>query len=211
MKALLHRLYVLVGTLACDVCLLWWTVRDRLSPPGADAVLFVAHPDDDTLFFHTFIREHKPYVCLMTTGWSLRRMPDFRRCMRQYGVRYRAYPLDSRDTRMHRLEKQVSAVIKLRDFRVIATHNAAGEYGHEEHIRVHEAVMAQCGTSGKKHKILCPVNKERITDFPLDEKSVTEKLDIFATIYTTESWVPFEEEAGTPVWVRHEKLEELRA
>lgn len=203
MKSILHKIYVLNGILINNILLLYWHVRDKYSPPSTDAVLFVAHPDDDTLFFHTFIKEHKPYVCLMTTGWSLRRIPDFFKCMRQYGVRYRVYPLDSKDKRIHLLEKQVGEVLSIKQFSIIATHNASGEYGHEEHIRVHQAVV---NAVENKADVFCPVEKEQIQKYPLEESIVKEKMHIFEKIYVTESWVPYDELCGTPVWVTHEKL-----
>ena len=207
---MIHGIYVVIGKLINHAALVCWRIRDRFYPPKTDAVLFVAHPDDDTLFFHTFIKEHKPYVCLMTTGWSLRRMPDFKRCMRRYGVKYRAYPLKSKDDRIDLLEKHVKSVLKMKSFAVVATHNATGEYGHEEHIRVHEAVVSVLKKEKYRAELLCPVDVSEIEKYPLSDGIVREKLDIFENVYVTESWVPFEEEAGTPVWVTHEKLEEQR-
>ena len=204
---ILHSIYVFVGTVLCRFALIYWRLRDKISPPETDSVLFVAHPDDDTLFFHTFIKEYKPYVCLMTTGWSLRRMPCFFKVMKQYGVRYRAYPLDSRDKRTQLLEKHAAEVLELADFKVIATHNSTGEYGHEEHIRVHDAV---CSAVQEKNRILCPVCKESIINYPLDKKAISEKQEIFKNLYVTETWVLTEQEAGTPVWVTHEKVEKLK-
>lgn len=205
MKKIIHKLYFICGMLMCKICLLWWIVRDFVNPPKTDAVLFVAHPDDDTLFFHSFIKEAKPYVCLMTTGYSLRRLPCFFKVMKRYGVRYRAYPLKARDKRENLLKKQVKDVLKIKDFDTVATHNNNGEYGHEEHIRVHNAVMSVCTSNNKT--ILCPADVSEIKRYPISEDIVEEKRDIFKNLYVTESWVLDEEEAGTPVWVTHEHLE----
>ncbi len=210
MKKALHFLYVLVGTAVCRVLLIWWNIRDAIFPVHSNSVLFVAHPDDDTLFFHTFIKRNKPYVCLMTDGWSLRRMPCFFKAMRRYGVRYRAYPLDSRDPRDYVLRKNVQRVLRLNQFDIVATHNAEGEYGHEEHIRVHNSVIHNFKKNNGNFTILCPALRKDIENYPLDEKETQEKEYIFNSIYTTESWVLSEEESGTPVWVRHEHLEELK-
>ena len=167
-------------------------------------LIVVAHPDDDSLFFHTFIKENKPYVCLMTTGWSMKRIPDFFKCMKNYGVKYRIYPLDSKDKRMNRLQKQVSDVLKISDFKIIATHNREGEYGHEEHKRVHEAVF---NVLPKGSTVYSPVLRENLFDYPLPDNIIEEKMKIFSDVYVTESWVPFDEPAGTPPWVNYEHLE----
>lgn len=171
-------------------------------PPRADTVLFVAHPDDDTLFFHTFIKEHKPYVCLMTTGWSLRRMPCFIKAMKHYGVRFRAYPLGTNDTRMGLHQKIVQDVLNIRKFCIVATHNVTGEYGHEEHKRVHAAVASVVKKTASDAILLCPAMKEYIADYPLPRDDVEEKKEIFKTIYVTESWVLDED----TVWVENEHL-----
>ena len=202
-KTVIRKTYEVIGLIICRICLAWWGIRDRLCPPETDSVLFIAHPDDDTLFFHSFITENKPYVCLMTLGYSLKRMPDFIKVMRRYGVRYRAYPLDSRDNRFDLLKKQVGTVMKLADFKTVATHNKTGEYGHEEHIRVHDAVMSLC----QSKPVLCPVDRSKIKEYPLDDESIKDKRYIFENFYKSEKWVLDEEESGAPVWVTHEQLE----
>ena len=206
---MIHKIYYLLGKTVCHICLIWWNIRDFLFPPKTDAVLFIAHPDDDTLFFHTFINQIKPYVCLMTDGWSLRRIPSFIKAMHLYGVKFRAYPLDSKDKRTKKLEKHVQRIMKIKKFLIIATHNSTGEYGHEEHIRVHNAVF-QYAYNNHIHSVLCPVDNNRIQQFPLDQETVNEKNFIFSNIYTTESWVLNDDNAGTPIWVTHESLEEIQ-
>ena len=134
---MLRQIYIIVGTILNYIALIGWNIRDYIFKPKSNYVLFVAHPDDDALFFHTYIKEYKPYVCLMTTGWSIKRMPDFIRCMKMYGVRYRAYPMKSRDDRMGLLKKHVNRVLRIKKFTTIATHNKSGEYGHIEHKYIH--------------------------------------------------------------------------
>lgn len=206
---ILHLLYTYIGYFYCKIRLIFWVIRDKISGIKSDSVLFVAHPDDDTLFFHTFIKENKPYVCLMTTGYSLRRLPCFFRVMKQYGVKYRAYPLDAREKRSDVLTKNAKSVLSIKDFKTVATHNEFGEYGHEEHKRVHLAVINALKGTKFNGKVLCPVEKDKLTDYPLGKKSIKEKEDIFNKLYYTESWVLTEQEAGTPPWVKNEHLEEF--
>ena len=146
-------------------------------PPKEKVILFVAHPDDDTLFFHSFIKKHKPYVVLCTAGWSLRRLPCFFRAMKKYGVKYRAYALGTRDKRTDILERIVKRCLMLGQFELCATHNSEGEYGHEMHKRVHQAVISQA-----KIPVWVPVTADRIEDFSLAEKEFAEKCYIFSNI-----------------------------
>lgn len=199
MKKAVHSIYLVLGHVLCSFFLFWWRLRDKICPPKETTVLIVAHPDDDTLFFHTFLKEKKPYVALMTTGWSLRRLPCFMKAMRYYGVRFRAYALRSRDTRTSLLEKHVREVLRLTHFELCATHNAEGEYGHEMHIRVHNAVAVNATCP-----IVFPTTREKIECFPIPEEAMLEKEMIFRQIYTTELFVidMYSE------WVRNEHLEE---
>lgn len=197
-----HSLYHFVGHLFCKQCLCWWVVRDFFSPPKENAVLFVAHPDDDTLFFHTFIKEYKPYVVLCTAGWSLRRLPCFFKAMRQYGVKYRAYDMGTCDKREMLLQKRVHKVFSIGHFEICATHNATGEYGHEMHQRVHNAVMKEAVVP-----VLAPVDAEIIKGYPVDNRVLEEKQNLFKHVYTTETWVLDQ----YPLWVGHEQLELVEA
>ena len=182
------------------LCRVWWNMRDKISPPIEDAILFVAHPDDDTLFFHNFIKEHKPYVVLLTTGWSLRRYPCFKKVMKSYGVKYRAYNLKTRDDRINLLEKYIKQSFDLGDFKICVTHNTEGEYGHEMHISVHNAVrkIVNC-------KLLVPAFDRDIVNYPLCDDIIKEKTMIFNKFYTTENFVLDQYSK----WVENEKLIEV--
>lgn len=199
-RKILHKIYLFVGRLLTNIRLCFWRLRDKIKKPTENTVLFVAHPDDDALFFHEFIKEHKPYVVLLTTGWSLRRYPCFKKVMKYYGVKYRAYNLNSRDKRVHLLEKYVSEMLTLLNPQICATHNSEGEYGHEMHVGVHNVVrkLVNC-------KLLVPVSDSDIVNFPLSDDIVKEKTMIFNKFYTTEIFVL--EQYGK--WVENEKLIEV--
>lgn len=196
---LLHALYKLIGRIVCQLFLIWWRIRDKINPPKEEVVLIVSHPDDDTLFFHTFIKKYKPYICVMSVGWSFRRVPCFFRAMRKYGVRFRIYPLESRDTRLELLHQNVLECLKLSSFKLCATHGKTGEYGHEFHRRVHDAVV-----SCAKCKVLTPVSEDEIGKYPLTADIVEEKRRMFQRIYTTEVFVLKQYRT----WVEHERLTE---
>lgn len=195
---LIHRSYVGFGRILCWLHLFCCDIRDTLSPPKEDAVLFVAHPDDDVLFFHSFLKEKKPYVVLMTTGWSFRsRVPDFKEAMKKYGVRYRMYGLDADTGTVERLTAIARKVQKIGNFSTVVTHNPAGEYGHIMHSSVNRAVSAVFGRD-----ILVPDTAERIGNYPLDKAAVAEKACFFEKIYTTETFCMEQ----YSLWFTHEHL-----
>lgn len=198
-KKFLHDIYLSLGHFLNFLRLCYWRIRDKINPPNEKAVLFVAHPDDDTLFFHTFIKEYKPYVVLLTTGWSMRRYPCFKKVMKYYDVKYRAYNLRARDERINLLEKYIAETLKVLKPAVCATHNIDGEYGHEMHQRVHHAVrkLTPC-------KLLVPSLEKDIEKYPLIPSQISEKITLFENYYTTELFVL----DLYKKWIHYEKLTE---
>ena len=117
--------------------------------------------------------------------------------MKRYGVKYRAFALNTRDERVKLLEKYVKSSFKIADFETCATHNSTGEYGHEMHIRVHNAVkkITTCD-------LYVPVNELDIIHYSLDDENKKEKIEFFKNIYTTQCFVLDMYEQ----WVENEKL-----
>ena len=128
----------------------------------------------------------------------MRRLPCFFRAMKRYGVRYRAYDMGTRDKREELLRRRVRRSFSVGHFEKCATHNSSGEYGHEMHRRVHDAVIQEI-----RVPIWVPIDSKRIHDYPLREEISDEKRQIFKTIYTTEKWV-LEQYS---LWVDHEQLD----
>lgn len=197
MKKLKLWIHSFIGHILCKLCLLYWNIRDALCPPTEKTVLFVTHPDDDTLFFHNFIKQHKPYVVVMTAGHSVNRLKCFSTNMRCYGVKYRAYDQGTDDTREALVRKRVRYVLSLGQFELCATHNAQGEYGHHMHVCVHNAVTAEA-----KCPVLVPDQQENIVNYPLPENVVEEKRRIFYEIYRSELFVL----KVYPSWMANEHL-----
>lgn len=198
LKAAAHGLYLAAGHVLCKMCLLYWNLRDWVNRPNEDTVLFVAHPDDDTLFFHTFIQEKKPYVVLMTTGWSFReRMPDFFRVMKHYGVRYRAYDFSGKGMPVEAMQRICRRMQKIGSFSTIATHNCQGEYGHYMHRCVHQAVTGVFG-----QEVLVPADVKTLLRHPLSMEILREKEAIFKQMYQSEVFVLWRYKP----WFCHEHL-----
>lgn len=201
MKKFLHLIYKLIGYLFNFIMFIYWSVRDYLFPIKSKAILFVAHPDDDTLFFHQFIKENNPYVILITTGWSLRRIPGFMKNMNEYGVRYRFYWLETNDTRKTKIKNIINKSLQLSTFSICATHNAEGEYGHEMHKRISECVNEVVNIP-----VLMPTIEEKMKEYRVVDNQLNEKIDKFNRFYSTELFV-LEQYS---FWMSHENLEEKK-
>ena len=210
---IIHETYYISGIIICNCILSICKIRDKINPPKEDSILFVAHPDDDALFFNKYIQENKPYVVLLFTGWSIIRMKDFFKAMKFYGVRFRPYATLSSHAyesikRRKKTEKHIETTLKTGDFKTVVTHNSSGEYGHDTHKLVHECVIKVC--SNKDYEIFCTVDVNEIGKYPLTQEELEIKRKIFEKIYITETWVMYEEEAGTPVWFYNEQLEKIQ-
>ena len=199
-----HKIYEFCGHVFCRVALIYWKFRDIICKPKAEAILFVAHPDDDTLFFHSFIKENKPYIVLLFTGWSLIRLFDFFKVMKHYNVRYRVYDTVSANayndnSKRKVVESHINKCLQIKKFNICVTHNSTGEYGHPTHKLVYE-IVKKIGEN--QIPILCPVDKQYILNYPLDSKLIDEKEQIFNNFYKSEAWV-IQQYSD---WVQNEKL-----
>ena len=166
-------------------------------PPKEDSILFVAHPDDDTLFFHTYIKENKPYVVAMTGGYSVNRTRCFIQNMKHYGVRYKIYDQGTDEINENLIRKRAARTFQKGRFHNCVTHNSEGEYGHPMHQCVHRGV-----TSTVNCQVLVPVVEREISNYPVSQKEVKEKELIFCHFYKSELFVL----AEWPLWMEHEKL-----
>lgn len=210
---MIHKFYSSIGIIVNEALLTYWRLRDKICPPSTDTVLFVAHPDDDALFFHSFIKEKKPYVAVLFTGWSIRRLPGFIKTMKHYQVKYRIYPEMSAgaycdENRRDKTRKRIDEVLCLNDFNTVVTHNSSGEYGHNTHKLVNETVVKAIKGKNRSYRLFVTEDLQNIDSFPLDVQSVEEKKLIFNNYYKTESWVMTDRAAGTPIWFYNEHIRE---
>ncbi|MCI7333638.1 MAG: hypothetical protein MSH34_01800 [Oscillospiraceae bacterium] len=184
------------GSAGALLCALHHLKNDK-KPIRENTVLFVAHPDDEALFFHTVLKKEKPFVALMTTGKSLRRIKEFKKAMKYYGVHYTYFPLTSRDKREDLLLKNVRLVLSRGNFEKAYTHSVSGEYGHEMHKRVNKAVTAVF-----EGQIYTTVTEQENAALPeLSQETVEEKISVFKNIYTSQLFVL----DMWQNWVRREK------
>lgn len=197
MRRAFHDIYRFIGIVYCNILLLLCDTRDRVCKPRQKAVLIIAHPDDDSLFFYSYIKKEKPYVVLMTTGWSFIRLRSFRRAMHEYGVKFRAYDMTSRDVNVSLIEKRIKQILSMGNFDICVTHNADGEYGHMMHKQLHSAVLKSANC-----EVFVPVDAEHIMDYPLSDKEREEKIAFIKRNYPEEKWIITEYK----IWIANEKL-----
>ncbi len=201
MRKFVRSIYKKLGLLMCFLHEAFFGIAVKFNPVKEKSILFAAHPDDDVLFFNKIMKSEKPYVVLLTTGTSIIRVKEFKKVMKHYGLRYNYHRLDSKDKRVDLLESIIKKELKSGQFERCYTHSESGEYGHEMHRRVGEAVRknVQC-------ELFTPVSADEIgrDEYELTLTEKEEKINIFKTMYTSQMFVLDE----YSVWVSHEKITE---
>jgi len=156
------------------------------------ALVCVAHPDDETIFFGGVIQAKKydwTAVCVTDAnadGFGQERYKQFQKACRKLGIQKTIF-LNYPDLFDQRLDaKKLSADLKkLGTFDVVYTHGVLGEYGHIHHQDVCFAVFQ---TFAKTSKIYSPAyNIFPQIKVPLSQKAYNLKTAILSDIYAGES------------------------
>lgn len=180
-KLWIHKI---LGSIYCKLMLIICNIRDFRKKQNTDALLIVAHPDDEVLFFHKYLQNHKPYVLVLSGGDSWFRTKSFMKVMKIYGLNGRIYDMGTDDLNSDLIKKRIKRTRSLGEFRTIATHNSDGEYGHKLHQCVHSAVVDLCGDD-----VLVPVARNEIEHYPIPNEDYDFKVNVFKTVYTSELFV----------------------
>lgn len=203
MKKIIHFAYRCLGYFICALHNLFYPIKLKFKPIKEKTILFVAHQDDDVLFFNSFMKKEKPYVVLVSSGFSLTRMREFKAAMKYYGLRFNYHCLKSQDERNDKIESVIKKELARGNFILCCSHSESGEYGHIMHKNVGKAVkkLSPCRT-------LSTVNKSQIggSEYELNEAEIEEKIKLFKNVYRSQLFVL--EEYG--VWVTHEGLTEVK-
>lgn len=203
MRKFIRSIYKKIGMIFCLLHGVFEAVKVKIFPVKEKSILFVAHPDDDVLFFNRIMKTEKPYVVLLTTGSLMIRLKEFKKAMKYYGLRFNYYPLDTQDEREDKLASIIKSELKKGNFEKCFSHSVNGEYGHVMHKRVGRAVLenAECRLFTTVSADETDKKENELTE---DEKK--EKINIFRTIYSSQNFVLDEYE----MWVYHEKTAEVR-
>jgi hypothetical protein len=120
-------------------------------------VLLIAHPDDEIIFLWWALKDAKRIVCCSSDlnnparAWCKDRKKAFYEVASLLGVQAHCldydsefYRVDARKGDLWKLSREVLELLK--PAACVYTHNPWGEYGHLDHILVHQIARA----SGKK-------------------------------------------------------------
>jgi len=122
--------------------------RPRLTD-GRRAAVLVAHPDDETIWMGGCLLSYpliKWEIISLCRGGDPDRAPKFQRVCERYGALGRLADFDDEGrvdlaASVPALEKIIAGFLSGHAYDYIFTHGAGGEYGHERHRGVHQAVV----------------------------------------------------------------------
>ncbi len=130
---------------------------DRLDLTSIHKVMFVAHPDDETLWGGAHLLEDEYLVVCMTNGWNAKRKSAFFDIMRKSNdkgiildypdIKRRLgngkYEADQFSTCLDAMKKDIGRVLSYKKWEQVITHNPFGEYGKYHHQQISKAVTNQ--------------------------------------------------------------------
>lgn len=125
----------------------------------ADKVMFVAHPDDETLWGGNALYHEKYLVVCITCGVDQERVEEFKTVMNKFGDDYimLSYPdlVDGkRSDWVHEwgeIDSDVKKILSLKDWDLVVTHNPNGEYGHIHHKITNKMVTSHANKDKLKY------------------------------------------------------------
>jgi LmbE family N-acetylglucosaminyl deacetylase len=166
--------------------------KPKLNYNDFDKVLFVAHPDDEVIFFGNQLLSEKGWLVICLTNGSRKfRMLEFIKSMEYIGAKYQIW--DFRDgLSVTWNEKKVSDAIKKvlagrEKWSKVVTHNSEGEYGHYQHKQLNHIIT----NIYKSENLYVSVsNKELIRiENELSVKEQIKKRDWIDTCYKSQVFV----------------------
>lgn len=138
---------------------------DDLDLTIIDNVMFVAHPDDETLWGAGHLLEDEYLVICMTHGWNDARRAAFTDAMKKTNDKYiildypdtrkslsgGKYETDLLSTCRSSLQKDIETVLSYKKWNKVVTHNPRGEYGKYLHQQISKEVTAAYNKHSKDH------------------------------------------------------------
>ena len=114
-----------------------------------DKILFIAHPDDEVVFFsQQLISKDGWLVVCITNGGNKIRSREFINSMNKFNARYKILNFEDGYMVKWNEKKVINKINKILNMRkewdIIVTHNYEGEYGHFQHKELNRIIKSIC-------------------------------------------------------------------
>lgn len=182
-----------------------------------DALVIVAHPDDETIWMGGTILQNQRLNWLIFSlcrGDDSDRSPKFKRVCDHYSAQSIITNIEDKDAMsigqsIPLIRETILERLPQKKFSYIFTHNSNGEYGHPRHIGVHNAVIGllkEKEISGKKiiafaynsapSPVIASPDLSAAIQKKLPENVFKEKRFIMSNIYGFQKTTPDYQTAG---------------
>lgn len=173
---------------SCEECNMKWV--ENLSSPkkckcdddnnltdSACSLLIIAHPDDEIIFFGNYLSNNKTdVICICSSNDPIRK-EEFHKSMEYYKIsNFQIWEFESKLKPFTDIEKQIikNRLSNLKyDKNKIVTHSRYGEYGHIQHIDIHDIVVET-------------FNNDSIYVYDLGNYVPNNKMDVISKIYQSQ-------------------------
>lgn len=174
----------------------------KLDLTGVENIMFVAHPDDDSIWGGAHLLENgeKYLVVCVTCGVRKDRVEEFKTVMEKLGSKYvmLGWPdktngeKDNWETSKEGIKNDIEEILNLKEWNLIVTHNPNGEYGHIHHAMTSE-IVTEFADKEKlvyfgKYYPKSTIDDHKDEFEPLGDEDYQEKYDLIG-LYTSQSFV----------------------
>ncbi|MGL5752637.1 MAG: PIG-L family deacetylase [Paraclostridium sp.] len=164
----------------------------RIKIDNINKILFIAHPDDEILFFYEQLTNESGWLVIcMTNGDNPVRLREFIKSMENMKLQYQIWDFEDGLYSIwneDRVKKKVKKILSLKsNFEKIITHNEEGEYGHLQHKQLNKYINQvykgkNFYTSGK----VCFLHKN---ENKLDKKDLEMKKHLINECYSSQNFI----------------------
>lgn len=134
----------------------------QFSFESLDKILFIAHPDDEVVFFYNELLKNQGWLVIcITNGDNEIRLYEFINSMKKFKCNYKIWNFEDNWSviwNRNRLDKKIEKILKIKKWTKILTHNSQGEYGHPQHKQLNKIVRQLC----REYDVYVPIKKESL-------------------------------------------------
>lgn len=167
-------------------------LNPKINPDEIDSVLFIAHPDDEILFFSKELLNNSRWLVIcITNGDNHVRSKEFIACMNEINARYNIWDFEDDwcyKWNLKKINKKIRKILNLKEeWCKVVTHNEEGEYGHSQHMRINNIIKNLY--TGDKFYTSAPNYLLEKEENKLDKMELNKKMMILKKCYKSQNFV----------------------
>lgn len=204
------------------------SMLDKLNLSSIDNLMIVAHPDDESLWGGSHLMNARYFVVVLTNSYKSQRASELKEAMALSNDKYiiLSYPdlrdrsyedgkykfsVDQWSTVDSAVSQDIETLLAYKNWKVVATHNPNGEYGHLHHRIISKKVTSSIGNNisngcefyyfGNWYS-----KKEKNPDSPLDDVNMKKKSNM-VDVYIPSSPYAIENNrhmVGYEKWIKYQ-------